>query len=244
MAEAESDYSDSFRRKFRKLMDDAADRIMRPGADRLLICRETLEGLRQLLADDTQRDLAQTSAVLSKSKETMPQLQLEHRARDAQRAADRSTMIITLVMTALGQGAEGLWPALFPEQKHDQGRPVDGEQAIQRYYLGTLLEYAKQLGFFPSLTSPAQEIATAVNLRGGVGGKSVKTQQIVDWRKQVRASDKDSIDMKTHRSLLNAWLSEIEHQPRNTAEAIDKLRHLVSLCSLVDPRRRAGEKGR
>lgn len=240
MSEAEDNYSDSFRRKLRKLMDDAADRIKRPGADRLLICREALEGLRQLLADDTKRDLHQTSAALSK--EAMPQLQREHRARDAQRAADRSPMIVTLINTALGEGAEGRWPALFPEQKHDQGRPVDGEYAIHRRYLGTLLEYAKQLGVFPGLASPAQEIATAVNHRGGVGGNRVKTQQIVDWRKQVLATPKDSIDYTTHRHLLNAWLNETP-QPESAANAVVMLRNLVDLCSLVDPRR-TGEQGR
>lgn len=240
MSEAEDNYSDTFRRTLRKLMDDAASRAMRPGADRLLICREAVEALCQLIGADADRDLDRISGALLK--EQMPQLQREHRATDAQRAANRSTMILMLINTALGEGAEGRWPALFPEQKHDQGRPVDGEYAIHRRYLGTLLEYAKQLGVFPSLTSPAQEIATAVKRRGGVGAKSVKTQQIVDWRKQVLAAPKNSLDYTTHRYLLNAWLNETP-QPKSAASAVVILRDLVDLCSQIDPRR-TGEKGR
>jgi hypothetical protein len=243
MNEAEGDYSDLLHdamcwRELRKLMGDAALQGERPRADRLLICREALEGFRQLLADDIERDLNQRAAALSK--ERMPQLKLDHEAREAQRAADRATGIVTLVNTALGEGAEGRWPALFPEQKHDPWRPVDGEQATQRHYLGTLLEYADRLPFFGSLTEPANLIATAVNGLGGVGGKLVKAQKIKDWHKQVRASDEDSIGKKTYRNLLNAWLSEME-QPRKTADAVAKLRHLVTLCRQIDPRR-AGRK--
>lgn len=226
-------------RTLRKLLDDAAIRIKQRGADRLLICREALEALGQLIGADADRDLDRASGALSK--EQMPQLQREHRAKGAQRLADRSTMIIMLINTALGEGGEGRWPALFPEQKHDPGHPIDGEHVLQRHYLGTLLEYADQLGVFPGLTHPAREIATAVNRRGGVGGKKVKTQQIVDWRKQVRAAPEDSIDYKTHRHLLTAWLNETQ-QPESAADAVVMLRDLVGLCPQIDPRR-VDEKG-
>jgi hypothetical protein len=240
VAEAGSDYSDTFRRTLRKLMDDAADRIRRPGADRLLICREALEALCQLIEADAECDLDRVSAALSK--EQMPQLQLEHRAKDVQRAADRSTMIVTLITTALGEGAEGLWPALFPEQKHGQGRPVDGEYAIQRRYFGTLLEYANRLPFFRGLIEPANLIATALNRIGGAGGKRVKPQQIVDWRKQIRAAPEDDMDNITYRRLLNTWLNHTP-QPQSTADAVKTLRNLVSFREQIDPRR-AGEKRR
>lgn len=148
MSEADDDNSDLRQyamcwRALRKLMDGAAERIELPDADRLLICHETLQGLYQLTADDAERDLNRTFAALQQ----LPQLQREHhRERDARKIANRSPMVLTLVMAALAEGRERRWPHLFPEQKSPQGGQIDGEYAVERGYLAALLEWLDSWG--------------------------------------------------------------------------------------------------
>jgi hypothetical protein len=238
MSEANDDYSDLLHdamcwRELRKVQDDAAERIERPGADRLLICHETLQGLYQLIADDAERNLNRTFAALQQ----LPQPQREHPERDVRKIANRSPMVLTLVMAALAEGREHRWPHLFPEQKSPQGGQIDGEYAVERGYLAALLEWARQLGLFGTLTAPAKVITDEVNKLGGIAGRRIEGQEIINWRQQSRSkATGHNISKDTYHSVLDELLKR-PHQPQTKADAISVLRDLVYACPGIDPRR-------
>jgi hypothetical protein len=250
MNEAERQYSDLLHlqqdaacgRAMRKLVHDAADLIRRPGADRLLICWQTLERFRQLIDDDAEYQLGRASSAAAALNEQLSQSQLDHLAKGAQNSADRATNVITLIMAVLAEGQKGRWPSLFPPQEHAPGAPVDSNYAVMRGYFAAELEYARQLALFENLTEIAELLAKEANRLGGAAGHAIKGEQIMDWRQQVRSVAKpdDSIDKATYQSVLEALLSQPE-QPETREQATVILRGLVGACSAIDPRR-AGEK--
>jgi hypothetical protein len=222
MSEAEgNDYSDLLHdamcwRALRKLLDDAAIQIERPGADQLPICYEALDKLYQLVVADADRELDRVSAALSK--EQLPQPLLEYRAGDAQKIADRRPKMLTLVKDALAD--EGRW-AIF---------------AVQRGYLAGELEWARGLDFFRDFAEPANVLAGEANRLGGVGGKKIKGENIVEWREQVRREE-DSIAKMTYDRILNALVNEID-QPQTKANAVFILKNMVRGGLDIDPRRK------
>jgi hypothetical protein len=215
MSEAEDDYSDA--RSWRaliKLLDNAAVQLERSGADQLLICYVGLEKLYQLVVTNTDRELDRVSAALSK--EQLPQPQLEHRKMDALKVADRRPKMLNLVMAALAD--EGRW-AIY---------------AKQRGYLAGELEWARHLGVFKDLTEPAEELAKEANRLGGVGGKKIKGEQIVEWREQIRRG-KESIAKITYDHIFNALINETD-QPQTKAKAVFILKNMVRGYLDIDPR--------
>ena len=224
-------------RTARKLFDDAAVGIEKRVADRLMICWEALEGLRQLAAADAAREFAQESVALQTNKQ-LSQLHLEHRAKSARHVADRSTVVLTLLLAALAEGQQGRWPSLFPPQVHTSGHQVDGNYAVLRGYLAAELEYANRLPFFRSLTEPASLIAAEVNRVGGVAGRLVKGNEIINWRRRVRSKStpEDDIAKQTYGRVLAALLA-LPERPRSKAAAISILRNQMLACPAVDPRR-------
>lgn len=225
-----------FGRGIRRQLTAAAPAITQPGADRLLIAIQMLEGLIQLAAADATCQLPRTAARLAS--EQLSQPELKHRAREATNAANAITLGLTLVTAALAEGREGRWPALFPAQARTTGGQVDGNYACLRGHLAAVTEYGEQLKLFGSLAKVAALLAKEANRLGGVAGRSIKGKQIEQWRRQVRstATPDDLIEKVAYRSVLKALLTQSE-QPQTKPDAIKILRDQVQVCPAIDPRR-------
>jgi hypothetical protein len=241
MSEAKDDYSELLHdtmswRALRKLLDDAADLIERPSADRLRIIIETWQQFDELVDADATRILERAGTELHASG-PLSQAHLKHQAQKIQREADQRRRTITLTIAAFVEGSEGRWPALFPEQKHTRGGQVDGEYGVERGYLAALLEWARQLRVFGTLTAAAKVITGETNRLGGIAGKRIEAQKIINWRRQARSkATTDKILKDTYDSVLDDLLKQAD-QPQMKQAATVILRNLVHACLGIDPRR-------